>query len=233
MAHCSVHAYAIRFHSVWGNSMFWGFQTLLCQQLICPSHLAIARLMSVTVLSLQTRLCFLSVTSLSLHELEPQCLSHCYCYSVLSLRDRRYVTIATVVRKFVTENLKWAISWPCRHGNYMPTVVRGSQIIHVRNAYQAFVCDMTFHTELYLVETEPNNCVSRTVSKQNMSDIWNQMRHTIPYTQWRAIGSLLWTKFCTVITFNNAVSCAELNRQYQWWNTCKQSDSIWSSHART
>ena len=65
--HCSVRAYAIRFHSVWGNSMFWGFQTLLCQQLICPSHVAIARLMSVTVLSLQTRLCFLSVTSLPLH----------------------------------------------------------------------------------------------------------------------------------------------------------------------
>ena len=48
-------------------SMFWAFQTLLCQQLICPSHVAIARLISVTVLSLQTRLCFLSVTSLSLH----------------------------------------------------------------------------------------------------------------------------------------------------------------------
>ena len=47
--------------------MFWGFQTLLCQQLICPSHVTIAQLMSVTVLSLQTRLCFLSVTSLSLH----------------------------------------------------------------------------------------------------------------------------------------------------------------------
>ena len=46
--------------------MFWGFQTLLCQQLICPSHVAIAQLMSVTVLSLQTRLCFLSSTSLSL-----------------------------------------------------------------------------------------------------------------------------------------------------------------------
>ena len=46
--------------------MFWGFQTLLCQQLICLSHVAIAQLMSVTVLSLQTRLCFLSITSLSL-----------------------------------------------------------------------------------------------------------------------------------------------------------------------
>ena len=46
--------------------MFWGFQTVLCQQLICLSHVAIAQLMSVTVLSLQTRLCFLSVTSLSL-----------------------------------------------------------------------------------------------------------------------------------------------------------------------
>ena len=47
--------------------MFWGFQTLFCQQLICPSHVTIAQLMSVTVLSLQTRLCSLSVTSLSLH----------------------------------------------------------------------------------------------------------------------------------------------------------------------
>ena len=47
--------------------MFGGFQTLLCQQLVCLSHVAIAQLMSVTVLSLQTRLCFLSVTSLSLH----------------------------------------------------------------------------------------------------------------------------------------------------------------------
>ena len=41
-------------------------------------------------------------------ELEPESLSHCYLYSVLSLRDRRYVTIATVVRKFVTEILKSA-----------------------------------------------------------------------------------------------------------------------------
>ena len=41
-------------------------------------------------------------------ELEPECLSHCYRYSVLSLRGRRYVTIATIVRKFVTEILKSA-----------------------------------------------------------------------------------------------------------------------------
>ena len=41
-------------------------------------------------------------------ELEPECLSHCYRYNVLSLRDRRYVTIATEVRKFVTEILKLA-----------------------------------------------------------------------------------------------------------------------------
>ena len=34
---------------------------------VCPSHVKIAQLISVTVLSLQTRLCFLSVTSLSLH----------------------------------------------------------------------------------------------------------------------------------------------------------------------
>ena len=39
-------------------------------------------------------------------------LSHCYRYSVLSLRDRRYLTIATVVHKFVTEILKSATcSW--------------------------------------------------------------------------------------------------------------------------
>ena len=50
-----------------GNSILGGFQTLLRQQLVCPSHVAIAQLMSVTVLSLQTRLCFPSVTSLSLH----------------------------------------------------------------------------------------------------------------------------------------------------------------------
>ena len=87
--------------------MFWGFQTLLCQQLICPSHVTIAQLMSVTMLSLQTRLCFLSHRYRYI-ELEPECLSHCYRYSVLSLRDRRYVTIATVVRKFMTEILKSA-----------------------------------------------------------------------------------------------------------------------------
>ena len=64
--HCNVRAYTIRFHLEWVIPFFWGFQQL-CQQLVCPSHVAIAQLMSVTVLSLQTRLCFLSVTSLSLH----------------------------------------------------------------------------------------------------------------------------------------------------------------------
>ena len=66
-SHCNVRAHTIRFHLEYGNSMFWGFLTLLYQQLVCPSHVAIAQLMPVTVLSLQTRLWFLSVTSLSLH----------------------------------------------------------------------------------------------------------------------------------------------------------------------
>ena len=89
--------------------MFWGFQTLLCQQLQCPSHVTIAQLMSVTVLSLQTRFCFLSVTSLSLHRTRtwvsvPLLSLQC----VIVTRDRRYVTIATAVRKFVTKILKSA-----------------------------------------------------------------------------------------------------------------------------